>query len=817
MISEDMANFITTESLQGYGITGESLVWQKVQLAFQQRCCIGYWRYPIFSPRGKFRKEPDILIIDQELGIIIIEVKSITLEQIISIKGHGWQLENFYQSDIYPYQQAENQLLTLLAYFRNEPTLHQKITARVIIALPFIDQSQWKQSQFAELPSIPPIIFKEALENADLLFKLIQESSLLKQGQPLNSQQWNLALSLISGTPIHCQENYRVLSHSQSRGKILQKLRSHLSQFDLELDKIAKQIPSGCQRIRGIAGSGKTVILCQKAAIMHLKYPHWKIALIFFSRSLYQTITQQVDQWLRYYSQDKITYSQDNENLLILHAWGSKDQQGFYQYLCQITNHYFLSVKETERQSPSESLGEVCVNLLKTTAIPQVFDAILIDEAQDLVVNHWLWQGKQPFFQLAYQALKPCNPLDIKQKRLIWAYDELQSLESLKLLTPSQLLGEEFGHLVTGNYPYNIPKTQTLNRCYRTPSSIVMAAYGLGMGLLRPQGMITGMKDKTEWETLGFQVSGELIKGQTITLTRSHHQDSNPIAQWWQDPLIEFNTYDTRQQELAALSQQIKQNLRQDGLRPSQDILVIILGDYFETVQLQTYAAKYLTRQGIDIYIPTANTCNTIPHSFANHNQFWYEGAVTLSRIYRAKGNQAAMVYLIGLDNIAKAETDIQRRNQLFIALTRCQAWVKISGISYYPFYQEVRQVLQSLEQFTFPYKPPLKRELYIQPIHELLNRYAIGERNFQGIDLSDANLEKVNLSKANLIQANLSHCNLRNAKLNQTKLIAADLSYADLSGASLRNAKLIGANLTGTILDHTDLSHADLTDTIIN
>lgn len=36
------------------------------------------------------------------------------------------------------------------------------------------------------------------------------------------------------------------------------------------------------QRIRGIAGSGKTVILCQKAALMHLKYPQWRIALVFF-------------------------------------------------------------------------------------------------------------------------------------------------------------------------------------------------------------------------------------------------------------------------------------------------------------------------------------------------------------------------------------------------------------------------------------------------------------------------------------------------------------------------------------------------------
>lgn len=480
------------------------------------------------------------MILDQELGIIVIEVKSVTLDQIIGINGHCWQFKNFYKSEIYPYQQAKTQLFSLLDYFGNEPSLYQRIAGRVIIALPFISQGEWKQSELVKLPSIPPILFKENLEKSSLLLNTLKESSLLKQGEKLNPKQWDLALSLLSGSPVYCQEIHRVLSHATSRGKILQKRRSHLSQFDLQLEKIGKYIPNGCQRIRGIAGSGKTVILCQKAAIMHLKYPHWKIALIFFSRSLYQTITQQVDRWLRHYSQDQVTYSNLNENLLIFHAWGSKKQLEFYQYLCQMTNTYTLSVNETDRQSPIESLGEVCVNLLNKTAIPQVFDAILIGEAQDLMVERWLWQGKQPFFWLAYQALKSCNPKDSNQKRLIWAYDELQSLDTLKSPTATQLLGEELGYLVTGNYPYDISKTQTLNRCYRTPSPIIMAAYGLGMGLLRPDGIITGIRDKKEWEMLGFKVKGELISGQKITLSCSSDHDPNLINQDRKEPLIKF-------------------------------------------------------------------------------------------------------------------------------------------------------------------------------------------------------------------------------------------------------------------------------------
>ena len=68
------AQFIITEPLNCKGEAGEELVWNAIKLAFADRRCIAYWRYPIFSPQGKFRKEPDILIADFQLGLIIFEV-----------------------------------------------------------------------------------------------------------------------------------------------------------------------------------------------------------------------------------------------------------------------------------------------------------------------------------------------------------------------------------------------------------------------------------------------------------------------------------------------------------------------------------------------------------------------------------------------------------------------------------------------------------------------------------------------------------------------------------------------------------------------
>lgn len=89
----DLPAFIETERSGSAGEADELEVWDAVKRAFSGRDCLAYWRYPIFSP-GAARREPDILVLDKELGIIVIEVKSIYLEQLEKIEGYRWNLRN---------------------------------------------------------------------------------------------------------------------------------------------------------------------------------------------------------------------------------------------------------------------------------------------------------------------------------------------------------------------------------------------------------------------------------------------------------------------------------------------------------------------------------------------------------------------------------------------------------------------------------------------------------------------------------------------------------------------------------------------------
>jgi len=96
----------------------------------------------------------------------------------------------------------------------------------------------------------------------------------------------------------------------------------------------------------------------------------------------------------------------------------------------------------------------------------------------------------------------------------------------------------------------------------------------------------------------------------------------------------------------------------------------------------------------------------------------------------------------------------------------------------------------------------------------ELLERYADGERDFEGVNLSGvimknsdltginlkgAILSQSNLEKVTLNDANLNQCSFREARLSTVDFWDADLSEADFSGAYLYRVIFARANLKKT------------------
>src|SRR5690606_5338783 len=90
--------------------------------------------------------------------------------------------------------------------------------------------------------------------------------------------------------------------------------------------QIALQIPNGPQRIRGLAGTGKTIILCMKAALAHKFFPNYNILFVFNTQSMYN----QVEDLITKYYFNETGRMPDFSKLNILHAWGGSNKPGVY-------------------------------------------------------------------------------------------------------------------------------------------------------------------------------------------------------------------------------------------------------------------------------------------------------------------------------------------------------------------------------------------------------------------------------------------------------------------------------------------------------
>ncbi len=130
-----------------------------------------------------------------------------------------------------------------------------------------------------------------------------------------------------------------------------------------------------------------------------------------------------------------------------------------------------------------------------------------------------------------------------------------------------------------------------------------------------------------------------------------------------------INQYPSREDELVAVAEQIRVAIRDEKVPPEQ-ILVICL----DSLQAKKY---FLSLQR---HLVGHEIASSIPGLVNQSWEFAEEGQVTLSTVYRAKGNEAALVFIIATDYLHGYVDEIERRNRAFTAFSRSKAWLRLSG-----------------------------------------------------------------------------------------------------------------------------------------
>ena len=708
-----MTEFIQGDDFNRTGGKYERVVWDSLKTTLTGRDVLAYSRYPLFMDTGIRRKEPDIIFLDKELGFYIIEVKGFKLDNIIKIDGGVWFMRDFYSKTITPFGQVEDYGYDFSGRFNRQRELRNSLVIKTLVALPEITREEFIEGGFSKAfeENLENFIFKDELSKKKLFDKLTTANKLIR-GKSISAEMFKIGMSILGHEDLHVNEEESFVLGS--KGKIAKAIKENLYELDIQQEKIAKTVAIGPQRIRGIAGSGKTLLLCQKAAIMHLRHPDMKIALTFFTQSLYETIRYNLDRYLKAFSNGDVGIEKC-QNIKVLHAWGSKNIDGFYRSIAIANGIRPMNVSDVSGISRMNftpvdiSINIISKCLLNETngRLEQIYDAVLIDEGQDLVGDDkYKYENKQSFYYMAYQSIKPCMDEDGKQHRkIIWAYDELQSLNDTKKPSGKELFGDD--NIVRGIYKGGARKSEIMKKCYRTPYDILTTAHSVGMGFFRNGGMITGYTTKKDWEDIGYKVVlGDFRKnGETVILERPRENSPNPIHDIYSGKCIDFSKYSSTPQLLKSLAELIKKDIEEDGLNPAKDILVISLEKYNK---LRDELAAQLRRLNINYYIPGSDNINTT-HKGNSPDKFWSDSAVTISRIDRAKGNEAIMVYVIGVEEIAKNEESVSNRNKLFTAMTRAKCFLKIMTVAdcEYKLYEEIEESIEANGRFEFKFIRP--------------------------------------------------------------------------------------------------------------
>ncbi|MGD0451189.1 MAG: hypothetical protein ABSA79_09080 [Candidatus Bathyarchaeia archaeon] len=508
--------------------------------------------------------------------------------------------------------------------------------------------------------------------------------------EDITDEQWQLALGVLQGVPVLRRELRAEPTVSNSKAAMLRQVEQQLQMMDREQMKVGIQIPNGPQRIRGLSGSGKTVVLCMKAAQMHEKFPDWDIVYTFYTKSLYGMIKGLITRFYHYW----VNQDPNWNKIHILHAWGAKESPGLYRFIAGKMLHSPRSYTEAANvfsyAENNQLLGKCCEELRKTGNVPQLFDAILIDEGQDFHFD---------FYRLCYDSLK--DP-----KRLIWAYDDIQSLESLSIPTTIDIFGTSADGtpLVTleGNYPDGeIQKDLILHRCYRTPRPILVMAHIFGMGLLRPGGAVQFIPTEGGWTDIGYEVlSGSFIPGEKVTIRRpiaNSPQTLEKLAGY--NNLVQWMAFVNRSDELAWIAQQIYQNIKKEEINP-EEIMVISL-DWMNSKSNFLTLKQLLAEKSINAIRPGIDVIKDI---------FQVKDNVTLTNIFPAKGNEASIVYVMGFEHVGShPKLIVQERNQAFTAMTRTRGWCILTGVGGMAevLFEEIKNILADPEKITFVVPDP--------------------------------------------------------------------------------------------------------------
>lgn len=399
-------------------------------------------------------RRPDFVVIGPDLGLLVLEVKDYTKNTLFQLNQDEWTLVTSSGEQTKtksPLKQARDNVFHIVDHLKKDKSLVQ-LEGKYQFQLKFpygfgTVFTRLYQKDFVEngLYSViePDLCLtrdeidpeKEAFSEENLFEKIINMFIVpYRLKEPLTKEDMDaIRYHLFPEVRISAEFKQPVPYQDQ----LLLSLRD-LKTMDLHQENLARQIGDKNRLIRGVAGSGKTLILASRAKILTKEHPDWKILILCYNISLARNIEQLIHHMMT---------EPDNLFDFNFSAEGAAVQPKTHH----ITVRNFHAWLKNDLKMSEHAIPLMIEKLKNGEAILPTYDAIMIDEGQDF---------ESDWFQLVSQLLNP------ETKSLLLVEDRAQTIYKRK-----KSYAQDIGLSFQG-------RSKVLSINYRNTAQIVTFAWG---------------------------------------------------------------------------------------------------------------------------------------------------------------------------------------------------------------------------------------------------------------------------------------------------------------------------------------------------
>ncbi|WP_261303998.1 3'-5' exonuclease [Paenibacillus andongensis] len=333
-----------------------------------------------YEPEIRGRR-PDFVIIGPDLGLVILEVKDYTKGTLYQVNHDEWTLRNTAGELVTtksPLKQARDNARLISEHLKKDKNLVQDASSYLKFPYGFgtvftrLKQEDFIKHDLYQVIEPQFVLCRDEVDPDEDGFS----QEILKEKIHGMFTVWSQKKNILTNEDIqairfHLFPEVRISAEYKPTIKHQDQLLlslHNIKTMDLHQENMAKQIGDKHRLIRGVAGSGKTLVLASRAKMLAKAHPDWKILVLCYGIPLSRSLKQMIERMMN-----------EPEDLLDLINLGSSDNQreskvevyNFHEWL-----RNSLHMKDSEIPTLLEKVNN-------KEAILPTYDAIMIDEGQD--------------------------------------------------------------------------------------------------------------------------------------------------------------------------------------------------------------------------------------------------------------------------------------------------------------------------------------------------------------------------------------------------------------------------------------------------